>query len=158
MDLGIPWENGNRTGFPRVRSRSSPAILERDQTRGFETRRHLLTQTDDLPVSATIRRLRSVDLTWLVPDWDGGRRMIRSEQRSSQLRRYRQPGLKRELRFANGLSGLPALSHEPRPSAISGHQRHVRTGTRFATRYAHRRAPATKSSVRSTSTSLLRTT
>src|ERR1700730_9215760 len=58
MDLGIPWENGNRTGFPRVRSRSSPAILERDQTQGFETRRHLLTQTDDLLVAATIRRLR----------------------------------------------------------------------------------------------------
>jgi hypothetical protein len=67
MDLGISWENGNRTGFsPRSHS-VELAALQGDRTQDVQSHPHLRTRTNDLLTPVTIRSLRGSVQIWLCP-------------------------------------------------------------------------------------------
>jgi len=66
MGVGMSWEYGSRTRCPRGRHRVQPSAMHLDCEHDFQTRLHPPARTNDLLVSAMIRSLRGINLTWCL--------------------------------------------------------------------------------------------
>jgi hypothetical protein len=66
MDLGISWENGNRTGFPPRSHSVELAALQGDRTWAFQTRPQPQLRTHDLYASVVSAAFRGANLIYAI--------------------------------------------------------------------------------------------